>query len=82
MTSSEIGGKGLLIAGLLFGFFIIPPLANANPKVVNGFLLLILVGILLMNYERWLPLLDRFNATVPSKAPRQTYKQAGGKVAS
>lgn len=82
MNSNEIGGKALLLGGLLFGFFIIPPLANASPRVVNGFLLLILLGSLLFNNERWLPLLDRFVGTVPTKAPRQTYKQAGGKVAS
>jgi len=65
-SSEDIGGKGLLLAGLLVGFFVIPPMADASPRVVNGFLLLVLVGSLLYNRDRWLPLLNRFVGTVPS----------------
>jgi len=79
--ANEIGGKGLLLAGLLVGFFIIPPLANASPKVVNGFLLLVLFGSLLFNRDRWLPAFERFSGTVSSsssKAGASTGGTSGG----
>jgi hypothetical protein len=78
--ADDIGGKGLLLAGVLAGFFIIPPLANAAPRVVNMFLLLILTGILLLNSDQWLPLLDRFVGTVPKQGEggQQTFKKPGG----
>ena len=82
MTPAPISGKALLIAGLLLGFFLIPPLAEASPKVVNGFLLLVLMGILLMKQDQWLPLLARFNSAAGVPAERQTYKTPGGNIVS
>jgi hypothetical protein len=42
------------------GFFLIPPLARANPTLVNGFLLLVLFSVLLIRRDRWLPYLEQF----------------------
>jgi hypothetical protein len=63
---NEIGGKGLLIGGILVGFFVIPPLASRMPVVVNSFLLLVLLSSLLLNQSRWLPVFDRFAKGVNS----------------
>jgi hypothetical protein len=51
--------KVVLLVGIVFGFFAIPPLARANPALVNGFLTLVLFSSLLINRDRWLPYLNQ-----------------------
>lgn len=53
--------KAVLIVGALIGFFLIPPLARANPALVNGFLILVLFSTLLLRRDRWLPYLEQFS---------------------
>jgi hypothetical protein len=60
-STSVVGGQGVLVLGLVVGLFVIPPLARAMPVAVNGFLLLVLLGSLLINRDRWLPYLAQFS---------------------
>jgi len=73
-TNTIISGRALVIAGMVLGFFIVPRLAQVAPTLVNGFLLLVLVGALLFNYQRWLPYLAAFETT-----PKPVAKKAGPK---
>lgn len=45
------------IGAVIVGFFAIPVLADVNPPLINGFLLLVLFSTLLLQRERWLPYL-------------------------
>lgn len=70
-TGTIIGGRALLVVSLALGFIIVPIMARAFPVFVNGFLTLVLVGTLLLNYRRWLPYLAAFETTeAQRKAPR------------
>lgn len=57
----------VLIVGLIVGFFVIPPLARANPPLVNGFLFLVLFSSLLYNRNRWLPYFQQFSRSINTK---------------
>lgn len=56
-VNSALSGTGLRVIVFVAGFIIVPTLAEAQPELVNGLLLLILAGIILTNYRRWLPYL-------------------------
>jgi hypothetical protein len=58
--------KMVLVVGAAVGFFLVPPLARANPAVVNGFLLLVLFSSLLLNRDRWLPYLSQLSGAYGS----------------
>ena len=47
--------NGLWIAAIVVGFFAIPILADMNPTLINGFLMLVLFSSLLLNRDVWLP---------------------------
>jgi len=51
----------VLLVGAVVGFFLVPPLARANPVLVNGFLLLVVFSVLLIRRDRWLPYLDQLS---------------------
>lgn len=70
-TNTIISGRALVIAGMVLGFFIVPRLAQVAPTLVNGFLLLVLVGALLFNYQRWLPYLAAFETQPTAKKPAE-----------
>ncbi len=65
-ANAFIGDRALVAIGLAAGFVLVPRLANAAPAVVNSILLVILLGALLINEERWLPWLKRL-ATVSAR---------------
>lgn len=52
----------ILIAGVAAGFVVVPLLAGAAPTAVNGVLILILVGIVLMRSSSWLGWLSEFTS--------------------
>jgi hypothetical protein len=55
----------VVIAGIAVGFIVVPMAASAAPTVVNGLLLLILFGALLLNSKVWLPYLKQFGTATP-----------------
>lgn len=61
-ASSVMSDQAVLIVGLGIGFFLIPPMARANPTLVNGFLFLVLFSSLLYNRNRWLPYFAQFSS--------------------
>lgn len=54
-----ISDRALIAFGIVIGFLVIPRLAYSAPVAVNSILLVILLGALLINEERWLPWLRR-----------------------
>jgi hypothetical protein len=62
--------NGVVVLGIVVGFWVVPTAARFNPTLVNGLLLLILVGIVLGNSSRWTPILSAFSSAV-SEATRQ-----------
>jgi len=68
----------VVIGGLAVGFFLVPTVAGAAPEVVNGLLLLILLGALLLNSDKWLPFLTQFGNAV-SQPPPATGGGSGAK---
>lgn len=58
-TTTGQSEKAVLVIGAVVGFFLIPPLASANPTLVNGVLLLVLFSTLLIRRDRWLPYLNQ-----------------------
>ena len=51
-----------LLIGVGAGFLVVPLMAGAAPTVVNGFLVLLLVGVILMRSDSWLPWLTTFSS--------------------
>jgi hypothetical protein len=67
---SIVSSHAVVIGGIIVGFIVIPMVAGAEPEIVNGLLLLMLFGALLMNSTIWLPYLKQFgNATSKTPAP-------------
>lgn len=64
--TDEISGTGLWVAAALIGFFAVPMLADASPRFVNSFLLLVLFSSLLLNRDRWLPYMAKLNIQATS----------------
>lgn len=56
-----MGNRGIVVLGIIVGFFVVSFAANYSPQFVNGVLLLILIGTLLGNADRWLPWLKQFS---------------------
>lgn len=59
-TNAAIGNRGIVVAGIVAGFFVVSFAANWSPEFTNGILLLILLGTLLGNANKWLPYLNKF----------------------
>jgi hypothetical protein len=78
-TSTDSGGtaatgfsnNGIVVAGVVVGFFAVPALAGAAPELINGLLLLLIIGTLLMNSGRWLPYLIQFGSAFNAPPPRK-----------
>lgn len=69
-SNAVIGNRAIVIAGIVAGFFVVSFAANYSPELVNGVLLLILVGTILGNADKWLPYLSQFS-TAGSRAVGQ-----------
>lgn len=54
-SAVDTSNNGLWIAAIVIGFFAVPMLADLNPTLVNGFLMLVLFSSLLLNRDVWLP---------------------------
>lgn len=63
-ASDSYGSQAIVVIGIVVGFIAVPALASAAPTLVNGLLLLMLVGALLMNSDRWVPFLAQFGNAV------------------
>jgi hypothetical protein len=80
-TTPAYGNTAIVVVGLAAGFVVVPVLAQANPELVNGFLVLILVGMVLIRSSQWLPLLTQFS-TATSGAVAAAPGASGGTTAS
>ena len=69
-TSASYGSQAIVVIGIAAGFFIVPVLAGAAPQLVNGLLLLILIGALLMNSSKWTPALAQFGNAISAPPPK------------
>lgn len=58
-----VGNRAIVVAGIVAGFFVVSFAASYSPQLVNGVLLLVLVGTVLGNADRWLPYLAQFSNT-------------------
>lgn len=58
------------------GFVLIPTLASASPELINGFLILVLVGIILGNSGKWVPWLTNLSS-IPGTIGGQTHPGGG-----
>jgi uncharacterized membrane protein YphA (DoxX/SURF4 family) len=65
-----VGSQAVVVGGILVGFLVIPMVAGAAPEIVNALLLLMLLGAILMNSNKWVPMLANFGNAVgaPSTA--------------
>jgi predicted phage tail protein len=59
-----------VVIGIAAGVFIVPVVAGAAPELVNGLLLLMLVGALLMNSSKWTPYLAQFGTAISAPPPK------------
>jgi hypothetical protein len=73
-----VGNRAIVVAGIVAGFFVVSFAANYSPELVNGVLLLILVGTILGNSDRWLPLLAQFSNAGSASIARPVVAGAGG----
>lgn len=64
-----MSGDAVVIGGIVVGFVAVPWLAGYAPELVNGLLLLILIGTLLLNGGRWIPYLAQFGNAIDQPAP-------------
>jgi hypothetical protein len=64
-----MGNQVIIVCGILVGFLAIPIVAGAAPEIVNGLLLLLLIGAILMNSEKWIPYLAAFGDAISAPAP-------------
>lgn len=71
-----MGNRAIIVLGIVAGFFVVSFAANYAPTFVNGVLLLILIGTLLGNADRWLPMFTHFGAAVDDALARRN--AAGG----
>lgn len=60
-ATGAIGNRAIVLLGIAVGFLLVPSAASFAPELVNGVLLLILIGIILGNADRWLPYLSQFS---------------------
>ena len=67
----------LVIFSLAVGFVAVSMLASEAPTVVNGILLLLLFGALLMNDTIWLPYLTQFGNAVKGTTTTTVVNAAG-----
>lgn len=56
-----MGDRSIIVLGIVAGFFVVSFAAGFSPELVNGVLLLILVGTILGNADRWLPVFAQFS---------------------
>lgn len=59
-AQAAVGNRAIVVLGIVAGFFVVSFAANYSPQLVNGVLLLILIGTILGNADRWLPYLSHF----------------------
>lgn len=65
----------VIVLGIVAGFWIVPTMARFSPVIVNGFLVLLLVGIIFGNADRWLPILDAFGKAIEEGAGRKAGRE-------
>jgi len=58
--------NAVVLLGIGAGFVLVPAIAQHYPELVNGFLLVLLFGIVLTRTDEWLPVLKQLG-TVGSK---------------
>lgn len=56
---ADIGSQSITWILIVGGVVLVPVIAKHNAVLVNGFLLLVLIGIVLGNANRWLPYLAK-----------------------
>jgi hypothetical protein len=74
-----VSNTGVIVGAIVLGFFLVPVVAGAAPEVINGVLLLLILGALLLNGDVWLPYLTQLGAAFTQPAPEATGKVGGGK---
>lgn len=57
--ASVLGSTGLATLGMIAGAVLLVMFADVAPRVVNGLLVLILVGLLLAHSDKYTPLLAK-----------------------
>jgi hypothetical protein len=70
-----VTSTGLIVAAILIGFFAVPWLASGAPEVVNGLLVLLILGSLLLNSSVWLPYLAQLGAAFNQAPPTRVLAQ-------
>lgn len=67
VAATPVSGNVAIVIALLIGFVLVPWTArNVNATMVNGFLLLVLIGTVLGNTNRWLPYVAQIGAAFGS----------------
>jgi hypothetical protein len=67
----------LIVASIVIGFFAVPFLAGGAPEIVNGILILLIVGALLLNSDVWLPYLAQLGGSFGPGAQTPNPKSGG-----
>ena len=75
-----MGSQALTVIAITVGFVVVPQLAGAAPEAVNGLLLLMLLGALLLNSHVWLPYLAALGTAISAAPPAPTGGGGGGTV--
>jgi len=68
-TESGQSNTFVIVVMLAVGFVAVPTLASWAPELVNGLLILLLIGAILMNDALWLPYLAQFGNAVNTPPP-------------
>ena len=53
-----MSGNVALIVAIVAGLWVVPALARFAPELVNGLLVLMIVGVILFNSDRWIPVMN------------------------
>ena len=62
--------NALLISAMVVGFFLIPTIAAASPEIVNGTLILLILGAILFHTDVWLPWFALLGKGLETPKPR------------
>lgn len=80
--SDIVASRAGLVVVVLAGFVLVPTIAKAQPTLINGFLILLLVGVVLGNSSKWLPYLNAVNKQGTASSGGGSRILPGGKIAT
>jgi hypothetical protein len=72
-----VSNTSVIVGAIVLGFFLVPIVAGAAPEVVNGVLLLLIIGALVLNSDVWLPYLRQLGGAFAEPTPQATFHAPG-----